>query len=344
MSAPTKGSGMTWVGRSIRRLEDPALVAGKGNFTADLPAAHWLRFVRSSFASGRIDRIGIPPGAHVITAADVAAIKQIKPMLHKFNYVPVTQPVLAAGVVRFVGELVAAVVASSKEEAEDIADRVEVEIAPLDPVTDARRALAEGAPVVHSEAPGNVIVEGRIKTPNFDATLASAHARIKFEARSRRQNATPLEARAGHAAYDASSGRVTLTCTTQMPHLTRTAIADVLGMPESDLRVVAPDVGGGFGQKMSLTPEYVILVWLAKQLRSSVGWTEDRRENLVAGFHSRDQVITLEGAFDKDAKLTALCGRYRRQYRRLFLLSNDLRRRTAHGDGRAARALSSSGL
>ena len=306
MSAPTKGSGMTWVGRSIRRLEDPALVAGKGNFTADLPAAHWLRFVRSSVASGRIDRIGIPPGAHVITAADVSAIKHIKPMLHKFNYVPVTQPVLAAGVVRFVGELVAAVVASSKEEAEDIADRVEVEIAPLDPVTDARCALAEGAPVVHSEAPGNVIVEGRIKTPNFEATLASAHARIKFEARSRRQNATPLEARAGHAAYDASSGRVTLTCTTQMPHLTRTAIADMLGMPESDLRVVAPDVGGGFGQKMSLTPEYVILVWLAKQLRSSVGWTEDRRENLVAGFHSRDQVIALEGAFDKQAKLTAL--------------------------------------
>ena len=81
---------------------------------------------------------------------------------------------------------------------------------------------------------------------------------------SRRQNATPLEARAGHAAYDAASGRVTLTCTTQMPHLMRTAIADVLGMPESDLRVIAPDVGGGFGQKMSLTPEYVVLVWLAR--------------------------------------------------------------------------------
>jgi carbon-monoxide dehydrogenase large subunit len=306
MSAPTKGSGMTWVGRSIRRLEDPALVAGKGNFTADLPAAHWLRFVRSAVASGRVKRVGIPPGAHVITAADVAAIRPIRPMLHKFNYVPVAQPILAVDVVRFVGEVIAVAVAPTKEEAEDIADRVEVEIAPLDAVTDARRALASGAPIVHPEAPGNVIVEGRIKTPNFDATLASARARIKFEAHSRRQNATPLEARAGHAAYDAASGRVTLTCTTQMPHLTRTAIADVLGIPESDLRVVAPDVGGGFGQKMSLTPEYVILVWLAQRLRSSVAWTEDRRENLVAGFHSRDQVIALEGAFDKDAKLMAL--------------------------------------
>ena len=115
-----------------------------------------------------------------------------------------------------------------------------------------------------------------------------------------------MEARAGHAAYDAGTGRVTLTCTTQMPHLMRTAIADVLGMPEADLRVIAPDVGGGFGQKMSLAAEYVVLVWLARKLKSSVAWTEDRRENLIAGFHSRDQYVTLEGAFDKDAKLIAL--------------------------------------
>jgi carbon-monoxide dehydrogenase large subunit len=91
-----------------------------------------------------------------------------------------------------------------------------------------------------------------------------------------------------------------------MPHLARTAIADLLGMPESDLRVIAPDVGGGFGQKASLASEYVMLVWLARRLRSSVAWTEDRRENLMAGFHSRDQVIELEGGFDKDARLISL--------------------------------------
>src|ERR1019366_5604978 len=108
-----------------------------------------------------------------------------------------------------------------------------------------------------------------------------------------------MEARAGHASYDASSGRVTLTCTTQMPHLTRTAIADVLGMPEADLRVIAPDVGGGFGQKMSLAAEYVVLVWLARRLKSTVAWTEDRRENLIASFHSRDQYIAVQGAFDR---------------------------------------------
>jgi carbon-monoxide dehydrogenase large subunit len=91
-----------------------------------------------------------------------------------------------------------------------------------------------------------------------------------------------------------------------MPHLTRTAICDVLDFPESDLRVIAPDVGGGFGQKMSLASEYVVLVWLARKLKSSVGWIEDRRENLIAGFHSRDQYITLEGAYDKSARLLAL--------------------------------------
>src|SRR5208283_4460689 len=122
----------------------------------------------------------------------------------------------------------------------------------------------------------------------------------------RRQNATPIEARAGHAAFDPASGRVTLTCATQMPHLMRTAIADLIGMAETELRVVAPDVGGGFGQKMSLVPEYVVLVWLARRLRSSVAWTEDRRENLMSSFHSRDQYIRLQGAFDNGAKLVAL--------------------------------------
>ena len=141
------------------------------------------------------------------------------------------------------------------------------------------------------------------KTAGFDAGLERRRTRsIRVDARSRRQNATPMEARAGHAAYDAATGRVTLTCTTQMPHLTRTAIADMLGMPEADLRVIAPDVGGGFGQKMSLAPEYVLLVWLARKLRSSVAWTEDRRENLIAGFHSRDQHVALEGAFDANAQ------------------------------------------
>jgi carbon-monoxide dehydrogenase large subunit len=181
-----------------------------------------------------------------------------------------------------------------------------VEIAPGPALVDARAAIIEGAPLVQDEVAGNVVVKGAVETPEF----ASAHARtdrlVRVAVRSHRQNATPMEPRGGHAAFDPTSGRVTLTCSTQMPHLTRTAIADLLGMPEAQLRVVAPDVGGGFGQKMSLAPEYVLLVWLARKLQSSVAWSEDRRENLIASFHSRDLYIAFEGAFDSGGKLVAL--------------------------------------
>ena len=302
----TKGSGTTWVGRPIRRLEDPALVSGRGRFTADLPATHHLRFVRSPVAAGKIGRIAAPDGAQLITSADLEGVKSIVPMLHKFNYRPVGQPVLASDAVRFVGEPIAAVVAASAAAAEDMAERVDLEIEEATPVIDARAALAVGAPRIHAEAPGNVILEGKFKSPDFDTAWKGASKIVKLEARSRRQNATPMEARGGHAACDAATGRVTLTCATQMPHLMRTAIADVLGMPEADLRVIAPDVGGGFGQKMSLASEYIVLVWLARKLKSSVAWSEDRRENLIASFHSRDQYVTLEGAFDKTARLIAL--------------------------------------
>ena len=306
MNAPTKDSGLAWVGRAIRRVEDPALLGGRGRFTADLPAALRVRFVRSPVAAGRIERIAIPEGANVVTAADLAALKPIMPALHKFGYVPIAQPVLASGCVRFVGEPIAAAVAASEAQAEDIADAVSVDIAASAAVIDAGAALADGAPLVHAQAAGNLVVEGKVETAGFAAAQGAAHRLIAIELRSRRQNATPLEARAGHAAFDPVSGRVTLTCATQMPHLLRTAIADLIGMPEGELRVVAPDVGGGFGQKMSLVPEYVVLVWLARKLKSSVAWTEDRRENLIASFHSRDQSVRLQGAFAADAKLLAL--------------------------------------
>jgi len=297
---------MKWVGRAIRRLEDPALVTGRGRFTADLPAAYHVRFIRSPVASGRIVSITAPDGAHVIRAADLAAARPIRPMLHKFDYQPIEQPLLAKEFVRFVGEPIAAAIAPTDAQAEDVAEAVEVEIAQLPSVADARDALAPGAPRVHDNAATNVVVEGRFQSAEFEATLAKAERLIGVAVRSRRQNATPLEARGGHAAFDPASGRVTLTCATQMPHLLRTAVADILKLRESDLRVIAPDVGGGFGQKMSLPAEYVVLVWLARLLRGTVAWSEDRRENLIAGFHSRDQHVELEGAFDAHGKLVAL--------------------------------------
>src|ERR1700722_16224497 len=131
MTGATAGPGMKWVGRAIRRLEDPALVAGRGRFTGDLNAALWVRFIRSPVASGRIVGITASDGARIYRAADLDGVRPIRPMLHKFNYQPVEQPILAAAVVRFVGEPIAAVVASSPAAAEDIAEAVAGEIAAL---------------------------------------------------------------------------------------------------------------------------------------------------------------------------------------------------------------------
>ena len=308
MDTATKGSGTKWVGRAIRRLEDPALVTGRGRFTADLPATYWVRFVRSPIASGRIAAVKAPRNTRMFCAADLQGTRSIQPMLHKFNYQPIEQPLLATDVVRFVGEPIAAVVASSPAEAEDLADSVDVDIDALPAVIEAQDALRPDAPCVHEGLASNVVVESRFATADFDAAMEAGNRHIGVTLRSRRQNATPIEARGAHAAFDPATGRITLTCATQMPHLLRTAIADVLGMPESDLRVVAPDVGGGFGQKMSLPAEYAVLVWLARKLSGSVGWSEDRRENLIAAFHSRDQNIRLDGAFDAHGKLIALSG------------------------------------
>jgi carbon-monoxide dehydrogenase large subunit len=298
----------TWVGRSIRRLEDPALLTGAGCFTGDLPASRWVRFVRSPCAAGRIDSVTAPARVRLFTAADLADVRPLQPMLHKFGYVPIRQHVLATGTVRYVGEPVAVVVAKTRELAEDDADAVELSITPTDAVVDAEAAMRPGAPLVHDVAHGNLVIDTRTETAGHAAALASAHRVVEVAVRSRRQNGSPLETRAAHVDIERVTGRVTLTCTTQMPHLTRTIVADLLGMPEADLRVVAPDVGGGFGQKMSLAPEYVVMVWLARRLRCSIGWIEDRRENLIASFHSRDIALRVQGGFDADARLVALTG------------------------------------
>ena len=298
---------MSWVGRSLPRSEDRALVTGLGGFTADAAVdARAVAFVRSPIARGRLRRIEAPPDATVITAADLIDVVGIRALLHRPDYVAVSQPILATGNIAFVGQAAAAVIAETRAEAEDVAEQVFLDIEPEDAIVDLDTATAPGASAVHPDAPKNVLVEGKITTQGFDAALAGAGAVVEIEVRSRRQNATPIEARGGVAAYDPRTGRVTLTASVQMPHMLRTGIADCLGFPEQALRVVAPDVGGGFGQKMSLVPEYVFLVWAARHFGGSFAWVEDRRENLVASFHSRDQAHTVRGAFDSEGRLLAL--------------------------------------
>jgi carbon-monoxide dehydrogenase large subunit len=297
-----------WVGRPIARFEDDLLLRGKGRFTADLPSPKYLRFVRSPIAAGRIAGCTAPEGVVMFTAADLKDVKPIQPMIRRFGYVPIAQPVLARDVVRFTGEAVAAVVGDSEEAAEDFADAVMLEISPGPVVVSAAESRRAAAPVIHPGMADNVVVETAVTTPGHAAAVAGAAHVVGARVRSRRQAALPMETRAAHAAFDAATGRTTLTCTAQMPHLMRSAIAGLLGMDEADLRVVAPDVGGGFGQKMSLAAEYVVLVWAARRLRATIAWVEDRRDNLMASFHSRDIEIEVSGAFDAQGRFLALTG------------------------------------
>jgi carbon-monoxide dehydrogenase large subunit len=298
---------MSWIGRSIRRFEDRALLLGRARFTGDgANGAAAVRFARSAVARGRIRSIAKLDGALVFTAADLADVKPIRPLLHRPDYVPIAHPVLAAGRVNYVGEAFAVVVADDAASAEDLAESIEPDIEPEDAVVDVDAALAPSAPKVHDVGESNVIVDGRLRTAGVDAAFARAAQVVDVAIVSRRQSAMPLEPRGGHAAWDEASRRVTLTCSVQMPHMLRTGIADALGMPEADLRVIAPDVGGGFGQKMQLFPEYVVLVWLARRLRRSVAWLEDRHENFLAAAHARDQRYTVRAAFDAEARLLAI--------------------------------------
>jgi len=298
---------MSWIGRRLPRFEDPALLLGRGRFTADAAlGAAAVRFVRSPVARGRIRAIRKPEGAPVFTAADLTGVKPIRPLLHRPDYVAIAQPPLAGERVTHVGEACAVVVAACAAEAEDLAEAVELDIEAEDAVVDLDAALAERAPKVHPEAPSNVIVEGRLATPGLQAAFRDAAEVIELDLRSARQSAMPMEARGGHAAWDEATRRITLTCSVQMPHMLRTGLADALGIAESDLRVIAPDVGGGFGQKMQLFPEYVVLVWLAAKLRRALAWIEDRHENFLASAHARDQRYSVRAAFDAGARLLAV--------------------------------------
>lgn len=300
---------MSLVGTPIRRREDPELLTGRKRFIADLTAGcQSVAFVRSPMAAARIIGIERPEGASVFTAADLTGVGSIEPILHRPDYFRASQPLLAVDRVNYLGEPIAAVVADTRGEAEDVADAVYVDLEPQEPVVTAEAALADTSRIVHPGAESNVVVSGVIDTGDVDAASESAVEHIELELTSGRQSAAPIETRGAVARYDDESGKVSLYASTQMPHVLRTAICDLLGVQEADLRVIAPAVGGAFGQKICLPAEYAVLVWLARHLRRSLAWIEDRRENFTSSFHSRDHHYLLRGSFDADARLVALEG------------------------------------
>ena len=298
---------MSWVGQRLKRREDGPLIRGFGRYVGDMAAgATFLRFVRSSIACGSITNITIPDDIRAYTIEDLVGVNPIRPLLFRPDYVATEQSVLAKTQIRFVGEPIVAVLGSSAEEAEDNAERVIVAIDTTPAVTDVDAATTPGAVRVHEQAADNTLVDAKIRTDGLDDAFAHAAETFEINIESGRQSAMPLEARGGHTSFDRRTGRVTLHASVQSPHQVRTGVADALGIDEALIRVVAPDVGGGFGQKVPLSPEYVVAVWLARHIRSDVIWIEDRHENLMASYHSRDQRYALRAAFDVDARLIAL--------------------------------------
>src|SRR5215470_7218395 len=269
---PTAGG---WIGRSLRRAEDRYLLTGRGSFVGDhqAPGTLHLVLVRSHVASATIEAIDAgaalshPGVAAVITAADLGGVAPLRGILARPEFVATDMPILAAGRVRHVGEPVAAVLADSPYLAEDAAELVEVTYRELPAVTSAGDALAAGAAAVHDRAPGNVLVDVTpMSSPGLDEIFASAAHVVEVAVSTGRITAAPMEGRACVAAFDERTGQIVLHTSTQIPHTVRTAVAESLGMDEHQVRVISPDVGGGFGQKCVVAREEVLAAAVARLL------------------------------------------------------------------------------
>ena len=296
---------MTSLGTNVRRKEDHRLVTGRGRFVTDveLPRMRHVAFLRSPFAHARITGVDVSgaSGYRVFTGADFRDTA-LRAQSALPGYVETDQPVLAHDKVRFAGEPVAAVVAADRYRAEDGADLVEVDYEPL-PVTVC--AWAEAAEPVHAAAPDNVLLARTFTAGDVDAAFEGAHAVVDRELVTNRHAGNPMECRAGVAVFD--DGRLTFWSGTQVPHLVRNMIAELLGLPEGDVRVIAPDVGGGFGVKSVLYPEDVALCLMARAMPGlALKWTEDRAEHLLAATHARDHRYRMRAAFDAEGALLAV--------------------------------------
>ena len=311
---------MTFLGQSIRRIEDRPLLTGAGRFLADLrfPGTLEAAFVRSPHAHAAVRGIDTAaarahPGVHaVLTLADLEPLLSSTrlPLQFRTAQLPpdITPLVLADDEVSFVGEAVAVVIASDRYVAEDAAARVAVDYAPLPAVSDCRAALAPGAPRAHLKRPGNLLTEFQQSYGDVDAAFARAPHRAGVSLKQHRGGAHSIEGRGALAVYDANEDRLTLWSSTQLAHEVRAFLMALLGRDENQVRVVAPDVGGGFGAKFVMYPEEVTLAAAALLLRRPLRWIEDRREHFLAAVQERDQYWDLEVAFDNDGRLLGVRG------------------------------------
>ncbi|MDO8478300.1 MAG: xanthine dehydrogenase family protein molybdopterin-binding subunit [Candidatus Rokubacteria bacterium] len=301
-------------GARILRKEDARLVSGRGRYVSDieLPRMLHVAFVRSVHAHASIRRIDAAPAAalagivSVVTGDDpVFARHRLRARSALPGYVETEQPLLAWPKARYSGEAVAVVVAVDRYVAEDGAALVTVDSEPLPAVVDVVEARGSVA-IVHDGAPDNVLLSRRFDNGDVETALATSAVVVERTFRTNRQTAAPLEGRGGVADWNAADGKLTLWSGTQVPHLARHGLAEILGLPENRIRIVAPDVGGGFGLKGILYPEDVVLCLLAMRLGRPVKWVEERREGFLAGAHARDHHYAVRAGFDPGGRLLAL--------------------------------------
>jgi carbon-monoxide dehydrogenase large subunit len=296
-------------GRATPRREDRRLLTGRSTFVADLRLAGLLEaaFVRSPLPHARIRGVDTAPAAVMpgvraaLAGGDLEGLGELPPAVPVVR--PVRQPPLCRDRARYAGAPLAVVVAESRYLAEDAAEAVTLDLEELPAVDSIEAALAPGAISIHEGWPDNRLVQVVRGDPRVDEIFAGSRV-VRGSYRTQRQAPSPLETRGVVA--EPQRGRLVVWTSTQVPHVHRTVLARVLGLAESDVQVKVPDVGGGFGGKLHVYPEDVLVPWLALRLGRPVRWIEDRREHFLASCHAREQRHELEAALDAGGKIAAL--------------------------------------
>lgn len=308
------------VGQPIKRREDPRLITGAGSFLDDvkLPGMTHAALLRSPFAHARIKRIetaaarAMPGVLGVFTGEDFSDLNPLPAAWQAAGVQnnAVTPRALAIGEVHQTGDPVAVVVAESRGQADDALEAIEIEYQALPTVVDAKKATEPGAPQLHEEAPNNIVLEWTCgkDAATVDAALAEAEVRLSQHLVNQRLIPTPLETRGSIGRYDPGTGDYTLWATSQAPHVHRLLLAAfVLGVPEQKIRVIAPNVGGGFGCKIFLYYDMPLVMALSKKLGGRpVKFVEDRSENYLTTTHGRDHITDIEIGATRDGMITAL--------------------------------------
>ena len=297
------------VGAAIPRKEDARLMRGRGRYVGDfaLPGQLEIAFLRSPVAHAHIRGIEIPDEirGQVFVHDDLTGVQPIRAVSGLPGFKPSDQPVLALHKVRQVGEMIAMCAAETRAEAEDLCDRITVDFEALPAVTDMRKARDDQAPLVHEPWGDNVFLETLVDG-DIGPAAAAAAVTVTRRVRTARQCMAPLEGKGVLAEWDGRLRQLVVTSATQLPHIVRTGLAECLGLDQASVRVIAPDVGGGFGYKGILAPEEICVAWLARHLERPVRWLEDRREHLTANANCREHDYLITGYADARGRLLAL--------------------------------------